>query len=118
MDTGTHREVMTLIKAVPTLAKNSQNPTPHVVQEFLRAESPLPEFPELETLPVFPRRDRLGQDPDKGCSTSGTADFVLIPTTISHLATSALPSVPMRDEDEEDMAKEHLVIVNGWRKRI
>ncbi|KAL7285548.1 hypothetical protein ACG7TL_000652 [Trametes sanguinea] len=115
MDTGTHREVMTLIKAVPTLAKNSQNPTPHVVQEFLRAESPLPEFPELETLPVFPRRDRLGQDPDKGCSTSGTADFVLIPTTISHLATSALPSVPMRDEDEEDMAKEHLVIVNGWQ---
>ncbi|KAI9068681.1 hypothetical protein FKP32DRAFT_1641905 [Trametes sanguinea] len=115
IDTETHREVTTLIKAVPTLAKSSQITPSRFVEEFLRAETPPPDFPELEPLPVFSRRDRLGRDADKGLPIPGGADPSLIPATMSHLVTSVLSSVPMQDEEEEDMAEEHLVIVNGWQ---
>ncbi|CDO73083.1 hypothetical protein BN946_scf185007.g137 [Trametes cinnabarina] len=115
MDARTHREVVALVNTVPFFTKRSQDGPPHFIAEFLRADSPPPDLPELEALPMFPRRGRSLHDRDSELAGLEEADPFSIPRTMSHLATSVLSSVVMREEDEEDLAEEHLVVVNGWQ---
>ncbi|KAI0361024.1 hypothetical protein OH77DRAFT_1585206 [Trametes cingulata] len=102
MAADTHRSVLTLLQSVPALAKAPEPSTPHHVVDFIRSDSPLPDVPELETLPIFPRNDGQG----------GNAVKL---ENMSQLPVTMLPLVKIKEEDEEDLAEEHLVVVDGWK---
>ena len=111
----THRSVVTLICSVPTLSKNATIPAPHYVEDFLRAESPSPDLPVFETLPIFPRNAHLGGHPEGANLTrdkTGSTAF----ESLHGLPKSVLSPVAMKEEDEDDLANEHLVVVDGWRE--
>ncbi|KAI0778730.1 hypothetical protein BD413DRAFT_465182 [Trametes elegans] len=110
----THRSVVTLIRSVPTLSKNAAIPAPHYVEDFLRAESASPDLPVFETLPIFPRNAHLGGHPEGANLTrdkTGSTTF----ESFHGLPKSVLSPVAMKEEDEDDLANEHLVVVDGWQ---
>ncbi|KAI8995275.1 hypothetical protein BD414DRAFT_410707 [Trametes punicea] len=107
MDTETLRDVLALLKAIPLLAKVTEKTRPHF-DEFLRDDSPPPNLPELDILPIFPRSEHPGLGPEHKESAKP-------PQTMSQLPISLLTTVQMGEDDEEDLADEHLVVVNGWQ---
>ena len=109
IDVETHREMLALIRSVPAMNKSTQRMTSTTVDEFLRNESPVPEIPELEMLPVFPRTDnvRVECKAESGCRPAALK-------AMSELPISLIQPVAVK-EDEEDLAEAHLVVVDGWR---
>ncbi|KAI0639961.1 hypothetical protein C8Q77DRAFT_1045891 [Trametes polyzona] len=109
MDADTHRNVLELIAAVPALAKKQTESKPQEVKDFLRCDSPPPDLPELEILPLFPRSQR----PYPGPGAEGPSSMPF--TSMSKPPQSILSPVAMKDLEEDDLAEEHLVVVNGWQ---
>ncbi|KAI0363531.1 hypothetical protein BV20DRAFT_1007236 [Pilatotrama ljubarskyi] len=118
MEAETHRSVLTLLQAVPALAKApkpSECHHVHHVDDFLRASSPPLVNPELETLPIFPRTEGPYRNPLSKYTMSNTPGLPVKLEKLSQLSQALLSPVQMREEDEEDLAEEHLVIVDGWQ---
>ncbi|KAI0652408.1 hypothetical protein C8Q79DRAFT_937519 [Trametes meyenii] len=113
IDAETHRLVLVLIQSVPMLVKAAPvSESPHVA-EFLRGESPPPDVPDLEMLPIFPYGERFGE-PLR--SVPGGPNKTGPPTVLETL--SQLPDrilAPVVKDDEDDLAEEHLVVVDGWK---
>ncbi|KAH9897857.1 hypothetical protein C8Q73DRAFT_641038 [Cubamyces lactineus] len=110
IDAETHREMLTLIRSVPAMSKPTQRMISISVDEFLRGESPVPELPELELLPVFPRKESslvVCKAESAGCRKSLKS--------MSELPMSLIKPVAVKEEDEEDLAEAHLVVVDGWQ---
>ncbi|KAI0334386.1 hypothetical protein GY45DRAFT_1367576 [Cubamyces sp. BRFM 1775] len=110
IDAETHREMLALIRSIPAMNKSTQHTTPLFVDEFLRSESPVPVMPELEILPVFPRKEH-SRVAYKVESTGCPAAL----NSMSELSMSLIKPVAVKEEDEEDLAEAHLVVVDGWQ---
>ena len=83
------------------------------LDEFLgRSGSPPPTLPRLEFLPMFPRTERPG-----GNQTFDTLKPVhpSIPKGLSDLQ-SMLPEANTVDDEYNDLHKQHMIVVDGWRK--
>ena len=79
---------------------------------FLRADSPLLELPRLASPPLFPR-DRC---PGYHSSHSGAGHNHLVLGDLSDLP-AVVPLVALTDEAHEELYKQHMVVVDGWRER-
>lgn len=106
MDAETHQGVLKLLKTIPSLANTARPSDTHHFDEFLRSSSPPLDLPELEVLPIFPRSAPLGPRSD---GASVALDVM------AQVSERLITKVRMRDEDEDDLAEEHLVAVDGWR---
>lgn len=109
VDAETHRSIVELMQTVPGLSRVLKASTNCHVEDFLRSESPPLEYPELEILPVFPHRERLDSTSTNGHSAQGIFKHM------SQLPEPILHPAKMREDDEEDLADAHLVVVDGWR---
>ncbi|GBE77464.1 hypothetical protein SCP_0103390 [Sparassis crispa] len=80
-------------------------------RDFLRADSPIPMPAQLDSPPLF-ARDRLpGHRPNALVSYPHPAGL----KSMSDLP-ALVPKVEIKKEDEEeDLYKEHLIVVNGWQ---
>ncbi|KAL1951153.1 hypothetical protein VTO73DRAFT_302 [Trametes versicolor] len=105
MDAETHQGVLKLMKTIPSLANTARPSDTHHFDEFLRSSSPPLDLPELEVLPIFPRSAPLGPRSDG-------ASIAL--DVMAQVSERLVTKVRMRDEDEDDLAEEHLVAVDGW----
>lgn len=109
--------MVTLIKSVPAMSKPTQRMISISVDEFLRSESPVPELPELELLPVFPRKDPVFPRKESSlvvCKAESAGCRKSL-KSMSELPMSLIKPVAAKEEDEEDLAEAHLVVVDGWR---
>ncbi|KAI0673682.1 hypothetical protein C8Q78DRAFT_1018447 [Trametes maxima] len=114
IDAETHRCVLALVQSVPMLAKAAQTSEPPHITEFLRCESPPLDVPELEMLPIFPGGKRWG---NASHSTLGGSDHngpSTVLGALSQLPDSIMTPVKIKDDDD-DLAEEHLVVVDGWK---
>ncbi|KAI0828957.1 hypothetical protein BC628DRAFT_1182504 [Trametes gibbosa] len=109
MDTETHRNIMNLMQRVPGLTRASTASVSRHIDGFLRSESPPLDLLEPDLLPIFPRSERL--DPASGEKHSALGIF----KDMAQLPGSILSPAKMREEDEEDFADAHLVVVDGWQ---
>ncbi len=109
MDAETHKGVIMLMKTIPILANTARPSATHHFDDFLRSSSPPLDLLELEVLPLFPRSAPLG--PRSGSISSPTVAL----DAMAQVSERLISKVGMREEDEEDLAEEHLVAVDGWR---
>jgi hypothetical protein len=81
---------------------------------FLRSDSPQPTLPQPEFVPMFTQAVRIGGtkalDDPKPVHPS-------IPSFLSDLP-SMLPEPIEVDAEDEDLYKQHMVVVDGWRKYL
>ncbi|OBZ79791.1 hypothetical protein A0H81_01498 [Grifola frondosa] len=115
LDADTHKAIVELLGSVPALSRGiaaSHNIAP--LDNFLRSDSPIPEYPGRYSPPIFSRDRRPGH------RTSFTSILTSTETkrpsglnTMSDLP-SFVPKVTVKEE-EEDLDDQHLVIVNGWQ---
>lgn len=81
------------------------------IRGFLRAESPVHAQTQLIDIPLFPRNDK---------KFSSSSDEVLLGPSLMSMKDlpSILPVVPECQDSEDDLHKQHMVVVNGWRRCI
>ena len=111
-DSGTHSQVVNLIESVPCMSSRTRLVSiPRAFEDFLRTNSPPPPSSPLRemSVPIFPRNRQPGKHLDHPTSDGGR----LSPSF------RALPALPMGwlsviDVKEEDLADEHLAVVDGW----
>ncbi|KAM5536064.1 hypothetical protein V8D89_010322 [Ganoderma adspersum] len=112
-DAESHLAVLNLIKTVPAMSARTETISEtRNFDEFLRVDTPPLETLEPEMLPLFPRSRQPGL-------ALASPEFERIPFITSLEAMTKLPglslsSVEVNDEDEEDIANEHLKQVGGW----
>lgn len=82
-------------------------------EEFLRSTSPTIDEPEPAMLPLFPRGQRMHHKPRE--RQQEVQSFTTALEAITPQPVSWLVPVHVKEEEEEDMANEHLVLVDGWR---
>ncbi|OJT04460.1 hypothetical protein TRAPUB_4730 [Trametes pubescens] len=100
----------TVVNTEEVLLANTARPSAtHHFDDFLRSSSPPLDLPELEVLPIFPRSAPLG--PRSGSILSPTVAL----DAMAQVSERLISKVRMREEDEEDLAEEHLVAVDGWQ---
>ncbi|KAI0699378.1 hypothetical protein C8T65DRAFT_719757 [Cerioporus squamosus] len=103
IDPATHRDVVTLIQSIPAMSARPQASIHRPYEEFLRAASPPIDEPKPAMLPLFPRDQGPGRrhkQPQQGAQSFSTS----------------LEAVLERPETgDEDLANEHLVLVDGWQ---
>lgn len=115
IDPGMHVSVLALIHKVPTMAGRATDaPSPLPIDDFLRAESPPIDFPVPELLPLFPRDQRPGRHVEQSAGTD--TPFATSLDAFTHPRRSWLFPVSVKEEDEDDIANENLVLVDGWRE--
>lgn len=112
IDKDTHRAILDFIKSVPTTSGPNAVLTTKTFDEFLRADSPLPDPPELEMVPVFSR----DHQPGRVIEQSSEARFSSSLQAVPNLPKCWLSQVDIKEEGEEDLANAHLDVVDGWRK--
>ena len=96
------------------MSSSRQTCTPKTYQDFLRATSPTPGEPESAMLPLFPRAQRLCRT--NTVPTQEAKSLVSCIEAVTEGPASWLVPVQVKEEEEdEDMANEHLVMVSGWR---
>ncbi|RPD65120.1 hypothetical protein L227DRAFT_607705 [Lentinus tigrinus ALCF2SS1-6] len=113
IDPGTHRDVVTLIQSIPAMSARPRTSAAEPYEDFLRASSPEIDEPEPAILPIFPRDQRL--DCKRKESWQEVKSFSESLGTLANRPESWLVPVQVKDEEEEeDMANEHLILVDGW----
>src|SRR5882762_7622027 len=114
MDSATHSSMLALFKSVPAICPLKASHANSHLHKYFRFDSPPPTLPRLEFVPVFARADRLG-----GAQTFDTIklDHPSIPNSLSDLP-SMLPESKIVAEEDRDLYKQHMVIVDGWRKLL
>lgn len=116
IDAESHQAVLKLIKSVPTLsAPTATISTTRHSEEFFRMETPPPEIIEPQEVPIFPRNQQPGRiftRPDLGKPHSIASVEALTKAPYSWLST-----VTVKDEEDDDIANEHLKLAGGWGKR-
>ncbi|KAI1793183.1 hypothetical protein LXA43DRAFT_886164 [Ganoderma leucocontextum] len=113
IDAESHQAVLNLIKTVPTMsARTGTAPTTRNFDEFLRTDTPPLETIEPEILPIFPRTQQPGRT--AASPRLGKTGFLTSLEATTEFPGSWLSPVEVKDEAEEDIANEHLVIVGGW----
>jgi hypothetical protein len=88
---------------------------PHVnlhINSFLYSEPALPALPQPEFVPTFARASRLG-----GAQELPTVKFdhPSIPNALPGLPLM-LPKLAVVDDEDNDLYKQHMVIIDGWRR--
>lgn len=114
IDAQTHVGVLQLLKGVPAISSSSakdDDVNSHRAA-FLRAESPPLQPIRLCSPPIFSRSLQTGYRP----STTTTSKHSLAPEAIADLPELVPKAVMKPDDDEDDLYKQHMVVVNGWRK--
>ncbi|KAH9913316.1 uncharacterized protein BXZ73DRAFT_106964 [Epithele typhae] len=102
--------IMSLMKSIPLMKRQQSEPhVPQAMQDFLRADSPVPLAPESLELPIFSRNDPgrsiLKEDPgDRRLST-----FLESIPGLSKLWPRPVEIM----EEEEDMANAHLAVLDA-----
>lgn len=77
------------------------------VLSFLRADSPVHDHTGLIDIPLFPReKNGLRSDDAPGPSIISMKDI-----------PSLLPEIPVHNSDD-DIFKQHMVVINGWGKSV
>ena len=111
IDSTTHSSILGLYKSVPEMFPPRTAHIDSHVDAFLLSDSPPPTLPQLEFVPMFARADRLG-----GAQTSNTLQTVhhSVPNALSDLP-SMLPESKVEDDENKELYKQHMVIVDGWR---
>lgn len=111
IDSTTHSSLLSLYQSVPIMCPPK---TPHENTHFgafMRSDSPQPTLPRPEFVPMFTQADRIGGakalDDMKPVHPS-------IPSFLSDLP-SMLPESIVVDTEDEDLYKQHMVVVDGWR---
>ncbi|TFK80491.1 hypothetical protein K466DRAFT_636921 [Polyporus arcularius HHB13444] len=113
IDPATHRDVVTLIQSIPAMSARPQTSARRPYEDFLRAESPPIDDPEPAMLPLFPRDQRLGRghkEPQQGAESFCTSMAAALGRSESWIVP-----VQVKEEEDEDIANEHLVLVSGWQ---
>ncbi|PCH39205.1 hypothetical protein WOLCODRAFT_167851 [Wolfiporia cocos MD-104 SS10] len=106
-----YQDVHRLLESVQGLSRT--RPTPdqsRQVQDFLRSESPPITFTHLDTPPIFARDQNPGYKKDR-CSVNATGRIFGIEDTSD--LPSLVPKAQISD-DEEELYKQHMVVVDGW----
>lgn len=117
MDAQTHSAVQDMLKS--TITHPSAPPAGSTKQstQFLRGNSPPLQFPNLLSPPLFPRDQRPGHFVRGRTSTTAgevkTQPFLV--DSVNDLVPLLSP-VSVVEEKEEDLFREHLKIVDGWRE--
>lgn len=115
IDPDTHRSITKLIQSVPSMSgRDSSSSFTKLFDDLLRADSPPIELPEPEVLPVFSRAQR----PGRSVELSAQEGITLATSLASTANLPWLTPVAMKKEDEDDIANENLVLVDGWRESI
>ena len=113
MDGQMQKNMMALFRSVEPLSRRTAA-TSDVHEEakaFLRAASPPVELPRMASPPLFPRDRRPGNNaPSSGAymTNLGLGDLTDLPAIV--------PAVAPGDEAEEELYKQHMVVVDGWRE--
>lgn len=114
-DAESHLAVLNLIKAVPAMsARTGTVSEMRNFDEFLRVDTPPLEILQPEMLPLFPRSRQPGLS--LASPESGRIQLITSLGAMTKLPSLGLSSVEIQDEDEEDIANEHLKQVGGWGK--
>ncbi|KAI0800724.1 hypothetical protein C8Q74DRAFT_1364412 [Fomes fomentarius] len=111
LDPDTHRSITELIQSVPSMS--GRDPSSSFTKPFddlLRSDSPPIELPEPEALPVFSRAQRPGRSVEVS-----QQERISLATSLASTANLPwLTPVAMKEEDEDDIANENLVLMDGW----
>ena len=106
------KDIAALFKSVAFLS--SREPASSDVHEeakaFLRADSPPIELPRMASPPLFPRDRQPGYNASSRTSLAGhgLGDLADLPAIV--------PTAAPGDETEEELYKQHMVVVDGWRE--
>jgi hypothetical protein len=88
---------------------------PHVnlhINSFLYSDSALPALPQPEFVPMFARTGRLGGARELH---NVKFDHPSIPNALPGLSLM-LPELAVVEDEDNDLYKQHMVIIDGWRK--
>ena len=116
-DAESHLAVLNLIKAVPAMsARTGTISETRNFDGFLRPDSPPLETVEPEILPLFPRGRKPGLS--RASPGLGRLQSMMSLEAMTKLPGLGLSSVEIKDEEEEDIANEHLKQAGGWGKQL
>ena len=104
IDSETHSLMLKLYKSVPRLISSQTFTDSFQPNTFLRSDSPVPVIPHTEFVPIFPRV------PKTSVSRKGS-----VPASFSDLSL-LLPVFEDVETDEKDLYKQHMIVVDGWRR--
>lgn len=96
--------MLKLYKSVPGLIPSQKFTGRFHVNAFLRSDSPLPVIPHTEFVPIFPRVPETSKSRNDS-----------IPASFSELSL-LIPVIEDVDPDEKDLYKQHMIVVDGWRR--
>ncbi|TBU49344.1 hypothetical protein BD309DRAFT_910234 [Dichomitus squalens] len=113
MDSESHQAVLSLIHSTSIMSARPDvvSATRHL-DDFLRADTPLPKILEPEILPIFPTFRQPGQSLAQ--LKSGENSFMASLEAVAHHPEPWLSRVDIHEEDEDDLDNEHLVVAGGW----
>jgi hypothetical protein len=112
MDSKTYSSIISLYKSVPLMFPPQIQHINSHVDAFLHSDSPPPVLPPHEFVPMFTRVGRLD-----GAQTFDTlkSSHPSIPNGLSDLP-SMLPELEAVDGEDNSIYKQHMIVVDGWRK--
>ena len=112
IDSKTHSSMVSLFKSVPQMFPSKLPYVNSHVASFLHSDSSLPALPQPEFVPMFARAGRPG-----GAHDFDTFKFEhpSIPSALPDLPTM-LPELAVVENEDNDLYKQHMTIIDGWRK--